>query len=121
LAGDSGPDASGSGSFPDGQVFGGKSFTFDLGTSTLPTGDLNLRLAFDGTGDAFYQVTVTTRSASSISEPSGLLPFAAGAASLGFLAARRRRRKATPAQEIVARTTCSYDGAIGRKPRSNLY
>ena len=93
LAGDSGPDASGSGSFPDGQVFGNKSFTFDLDTSTLPTGDLNLRLAFDGTGDAFYQVTVTTRSASGISEPSGLIPFAAGAASLGFLAARRRRRK----------------------------
>jgi len=94
LAGDSGPDASASaGAFPDGQVFGDRSFTFDLDTSTLPTGDLNLRLAFDGTGDTFYQVTVTTNAASSISEPSSLLPLAAGAAGLGFLAARRRRRK----------------------------
>jgi len=94
LAGDSGPDTSASaGSFPDGQVFGDRSFTFDLDTSTLPTGDLNLRLAYDGAADTFYQVTVTANTASAVSEPSGLLPFAAGSAGLGFLAARRRRRK----------------------------
>ena len=94
LAGDSGPDTSASaGLFPDGQVFGDRSFTFDLDTSTLPTGDLNLRLAYDGAADTFYQVTVTANTASAVSEPSGLLPFAAGSAGLGFLAARRRRRK----------------------------
>ena len=94
LAGDSGPDTEGSGApFPVDQVSEDKSFTFDLDTSTLPTGDLNLRLAFDGIDDAFYQVTVTSQSASSVSEPSGLVPLAAGAAGLGFLAARRHRRK----------------------------
>ena len=94
MAGDSGPDPTASaGPFPDGQVFGDKSFTFDIDTSALSTGDLNLRLGFDGTGDAFYQVTVTTGAASSVSEPTSLVPFAAGAAGLGFLAARRRRRK----------------------------
>lgn len=94
LAGDSGPDTEASGDqFPANQVFGDRSFTFDLDSSTLPTGDLNLRLAFDGSGDAFYQVTVTARSTSSVSAPSGLVPLAAGAAGLGFLAARRRRKK----------------------------
>ena len=94
LAGDSGPDASASADpFPGGQVFGDRSFAFDLDSSTLPTGDLNLRLAFDGTEDTFYQVTVTTNAASAISEPSSILPLAAGAAGLSFLAARRRRRK----------------------------
>lgn len=94
LAGDSGPDTGASGDqFPANQVFGDRSFTFDLDSSALPTGDLNLRLAFDGSGDAFYQVTVTARSTSSVSAPSGLVPLAAGAAGLGFLAARRRRKK----------------------------
>jgi hypothetical protein len=94
LAGDSGPDTeASSAAFPAGQIFGQRSFTFDLDTSTLPTGDLNLRLAFAGTEDAFYQVTVSTQSASGISEPSSILPLAAGVASLGFLATRRRRRK----------------------------
>lgn len=94
LAGDSGPDpAASADAFPDGQVFGDRSFAFDLDSSTLPTGDLNLRLAFDGTENTFYQVTVTARAASTVSEPSSILPLAAGAAGLGFLAARRRRRK----------------------------
>jgi len=96
--GDSGPNtetvASASGEqYPENQVFGNRSYSFDLDATTLPAGDLNLRLAFDGTGDAFYQVTVSTQTSASIPEPSSLAPLAAGAAGLGFMAARRRRRK----------------------------
>jgi MYXO-CTERM domain-containing protein len=96
FAGDSGPDT-GLGSigtpFPAGQVFGEKSYSFDFDAASLSTGDLNLRLAFNGTGDSYYQLTVTARTASSVAEPSSIVPLAAGAAGLGFLAARRRRRK----------------------------
>ena len=96
-ASDDGSSASASGtasepSYPDGDVFGIRSFAFDFDAMALPTGELNFRIGYDGPTSAFYEVTATAQSSAAVPEPSAAVPLVAGAAGLGFLAARRRRR-----------------------------
>jgi len=66
------------------------SFTFEA--TALSNGELNFRLENGRDTDQFYRLSVAPSAASEIAEPSSLAGLAAGAAGLGFIAARRRRR-----------------------------
>ncbi len=65
---------------------------FNFNATALSDGTLNVRVG--SAGFLNYTVTATGEEATSIAEPSSILPMAAGLSGLGFLATRRRRKKA---------------------------
>lgn len=86
-----GEDASASGPSGPPSLNFADSFTFEA--TALSTGDLNFRLENGRDVSQFYQLSVTPTAATEVDEPSSLAGLAAGAPGLGFLAARRRRRR----------------------------
>lgn len=98
FSGDSGPNINGL--YPIADVFGTRGDNFWAIGNATPSGEIVVRVGYDGIADTEYDIVIKTNTnpnpnpnLTSIPEPSSLAPMAAAAAGLGFVALRRRRKK----------------------------